>query len=304
MERCLTKDSKKVRMVQELVYELRVGSVITSDVITVDPETGMSELRKILKDNRIPGTPVTENNELVGIVSVEDFINWLAEGASDCPVRERMTTEVKILFEDEFLINAVSKLEHYGFGRFPVLNRETRRLKGVLTKGDIVEGLYKELEKGYTEEEIHRYRASHFFEDIIADSATITLNHRVGNKKIEEGGEVASNIKKTLKRLGVHPGIVRRAAISAYEAEMNLIIYAKGGEFLVKVDPCRVYMEVSDKGPGIPDIQQVLQPGYSTAPDWVRELGFGAGMGLNNIQNCAGSLDILSEVDRGTCLKN
>jgi len=100
MERCLMKDSKKLRMVQELVYELKVGSVMTSDVITVEPETKMSELRKILKDNRIPGTPVTENNELVGIVSVEDFINWLAEGASDCPVRERMTTEVKILFED------------------------------------------------------------------------------------------------------------------------------------------------------------------------------------------------------------
>ncbi len=297
----MTNDKRHLK-IQELVYELRVRSVMTKNVITVTPGTMMSELRGVLRDNRISGVPVTEKGRLVGVISVEDFINWLAGGEGNCPVGDKMINDVFTLFDDEPLVHTVSKLDKHGFGRFPVISR-SGELVGVVTKGDIIEGLLKKLEIDYHEEEIHHYRASHFFEDIIADKATLTFQYNVAEHDISHGGVVASGLKKTLRRLDISPRIVRRAAISTYEAEMNIIIYAGEGEITATVNPEEVLIEAVDRGPGIPDIEKALEPGYSTAPNWVRELGFGAGMGLNNIKSCADSLDIISAPDRGTHLK-
>lgn len=289
--------------IQELVYELKVAEVMTKNLITVAPDTRMSELRAILRDNRISGTPVVDGDRMVGIVSVEDFITWLIRGGVDCPVGQVMSREVKTLFADEPLVHAVSKLEEHGYGRLPVLDRRKNTLLGLITKGDIIEGLLQELQIDYHEEEIHRYRASHFFEDMIADKITINFHYHIHGKKIEQGGEVASGLKRSLKRLGIHPDIVRRAAIATYEAEMNVIIYAEEGRVDVNVEPDVILIEVRDRGQGIADVARAVEPGYSTAPDWVRELGFGAGMGLQNIKNCARDFDITSTVGRGTTLK-
>ncbi len=114
---------------------------------------------------------------------------------------------------------------------------------------------------------------------------------------------MASGLKKNLKYLGIHPDIIRRAAIATYEVEMNLIIYGGGGDISVMLNKCYINIEIRDEGPVIPDIEQALQSGFSTAPDWVRELGFGAGMGFTNIQNCVKSFDINSTVGKGTTIK-
>jgi CBS domain-containing protein/anti-sigma regulatory factor (Ser/Thr protein kinase) len=289
--------------VQELVYELKVADVMTRELITVSPEMPMSELRRILRDNRISGTPVVAGGRMTGLISVEDFINWMGQGAEDCPVEAKMSQDVTSIFADEPLVHAISKLEAHGFGRLPVLDRGTNLLVGLLTKGDIIEGLLQELQIDYHEEEIHRYRASHFFEDMIADRVSVHFHYHIRGKSIEQGGEVASDLKRSLKRLGVHPEAVRRAAIATYEAEMNVIIYAEEGRVDVQLQPNVIRIEVRDRGQGIADIEKALQPGFSTAPDWVRELGFGAGMGLPNIRNCSEEFEILSTVDQGTTLK-
>ena len=293
---------RHVGKIRELVYELKVEAVMTRKLITLAPEAPMSGLRSILKNNRISGVPVVQGENLVGLVSVEDFINWLAQGGRDCPVGERMSREVRTLSPGEPLVHAIGKLEQYGYGRLPVVDGE--RLVGLVTKGDIIEGLLKEMQvNSREEEELHRYRASHFFEDMIADRLTVNFQYQVRGKTIEQGGEVASDLKRSFKRLGLHPEVVRRAAIATYEAEMNVIIYAREGTVDVSVDPETINIVVRDQGQGIADIQQALQPGFSTAPDWVRELGFGAGMGLPNIQSCARSLDISSKVGQGTTLR-
>jgi len=298
-----TMDSPRhVGKIRELVYELKVEAVMTRQLITLAPEAPMSGLRTLLRDNRISGVPVVRGQTLVGLVSVEDFINWLAQGERDCPVGERMSREVRTLSPGEPLVHAIGKLEQYGYGRLPVVDGE--RLVGLVTKGDIIEGLLKEMQvNSREEEELHRYRASHFFEDMIADRLTVNFQYQVRGKTIEQGGEVASDLKRSFKRLGLHPEVVRRAAIATYEAEMNVIIYAREGTVDVSVDPETINIIVRDQGQGIPDIQQALQPGFSTAPDWVRELGFGAGMGLPNIRSCARSLDITSEPGQGTTLR-
>ena len=131
----------RLTRIQELVYEMKAGEVMTRDAVTVMPETSMGELREVLRDNRIAGTPVVSEGQMVGIISIEDFINWLAEGAAQSTVAERMTRNVKTVYEDEPLVQVVNKLDSYGFGRLPVIARNGKGLRGVITKGDIMEGL-------------------------------------------------------------------------------------------------------------------------------------------------------------------
>jgi CBS domain-containing protein/anti-sigma regulatory factor (Ser/Thr protein kinase) len=293
----------KFTRTQELVYEMKVDEVMTRDVVTVTPRTSMAELREVLRSNRISGAPVVSEGRLVGIISMEDFINWLAEGDRKATVRDRMTQDVLTLYDDEPLVQAVSRFDEFGYGRLAVLEREGGELVGVVTKGDIIAGLLRKLEIGYHEEEIHRYRASHIFEDIIADRTTLVFQYRVTGGDFKEAGSGATRIKKTLSRLEIHPRTLRRAAIIAYEAEMNIVIYTDGGELLAKVEPGLITIEASDKGPGIDDVELALTPGYSTAADWVRELGFGAGMGLCNIKECADEMDLDSAMGKGTRLE-
>jgi CBS domain-containing protein/anti-sigma regulatory factor (Ser/Thr protein kinase) len=292
----------RISKVQELVYEIRVRDVMKDDVVTVSPQTPMSRLQKILREKRISGTPVVDKNKLVGIISIDDFIRWLAGREEDCPISEKMTDDVQTLYADEPLIHAVNKFEQYGFGRFAVVDRQDKRLRGIITKGDIVEGLLKKLEIDYHKEETQNERIQRFFEDIYADRIALFFQYDVTGQDFKRAGESSSRLKATLGRLGLHPQVIRRVAIATYEAEMNLIIYAESGRIRVRVEPHQILVKVEDSGPGIPDIEKALQPGYSTAPDWVRELGFGAGMGLNNIHKCADRMNLRSTVGKGTHL--
>lgn len=113
-------------------------------------------------------------------------------------------------------------------------------------------------------------------------------------------GEASSRVKAILRQLGLGAGFVRRATIAAYEAEMNVVIHAFRGEMEVRIGPEAVEVKVVDEGPGIPDIELAMQEGYSTAPDAVREMGFGAGMGLSNMKRCSDELSIESQVGVGT----
>jgi anti-sigma regulatory factor (Ser/Thr protein kinase) len=115
-------------------------------------------------------------------------------------------------------------------------------------------------------------------------------------------GSVSTKIKEILKEIGIEPSIIRRAAIVAYEAEMNVVMYARKGEFSLYLTPHSIRMKIKDEGSGIPDIELAMQEGYSTATDEMREMGFGAGMGLPNIKKNADELEISSEVGKGTAL--
>lgn len=116
-------------------------------------------------------------------------------------------------------------------------------------------------------------------------------------------GIVSTSIKSILKKLGIPGDIVRKAAIVSYEAEINVVSYAKKGVVTLLVDPGIVKIEVKDEGPGIPNIELAMQEGWSTADQRIREMGFGAGMGLCNIKNYSDAFHIESEVGKGTHLK-
>ena len=116
-------------------------------------------------------------------------------------------------------------------------------------------------------------------------------------------GEVSCEIKNLLKEFGLNSSVVRRTAIASYEAEMNVIMYARSGRVDLSVTPARIRIIVEDTGPGIPDIELAMNEGYSTATPEMRELGFGAGMGLPNIKKNTDVLRVSSEPGRGTKLE-
>jgi len=293
-------ENKQYTKTQELAYELKVKDVMNSHLVTVSPNATILELKEILRANRISGTPVIDKGKVVGIISIEDLIMCLTKGEMDTVVADRMVPDVKILHPDEPLVHAISKFEKYGFGRFPVIERDDGRLVGVITKGDIIKGILKKLEICCDEEEKCRHRVSYIFEDIVSDKTVLSFQYNIKSKDFNRAGQSSSQLKKSLNRLGIQPDLVRRAAIAAYEAEMNMVIFTDGGKLSAAVQPGRIKLKASDSGPGIPDIEKAMQPGYSTAPHWVQELGFGAGMGLVNIKNCTDKMEIHSKIGKGT----
>ena len=117
----------------------------------------------------------------------------------------------------------------------------------------------------------------------------------------DDVGVVSTEIKRKLEEMGVERETVRRVSVICFEAEMNLALYTeRGGNIQVVVEPDRIDVYVEDDGPGIEDLEKAMQPGYSTAPLWVHEMGFGAGMGLPNMKQNSDVFEISSEVGRGT----
>ena len=133
-------------------------------------------------------------------------------------------------------------------------------------------------------------------------SNAIHLHYEVSGEDFTRAGEASSAVKKRLKSLGYNPDAIRRIAIAMYEAEINMVIHADGGFCDVDIYPDRVEILLSDHGPGIPDVEKAMQEGYSTAPDNVRSLGFGAGMGLPNIKKYSNEMRIETTIGVGTNL--
>lgn len=131
-------------------------------------------------------------------------------------------------------------------------------------------------------------------------SEELIFHFQVDGNDFTSAGQASIQIKKNLRRLGLDPETIRRVSIAMYEGEINMVIHAGGGEADVKV--CESYIEIilKDSGPGIKNIEQAMQEGFSTAPDQIRSLGFGAGMGLPNMKRYTDDMTIESEVGVGT----
>ncbi len=295
-------DAHEINRVEELSYDLKIHEVMSKNLHTASPDISLSDVLKILRVNRISGVPVVEDEKLIGVISIEDIVRALQNNDLTETVGQYMTRELVTVSNFESIVKAMQTFAEKHVGRLPVVD-EGKKLVGMITKGDITRGILVALQKDYKEEEVRRYRASHLFEDIISDRTTLVLRYNIKAQNFTLGGTASSNIKRALLRLGADAQIARRCGIAVYEAEMNLIIHTtRGGILKLEVEPHRITMSTTDDGPGIPDVNQVLQPGYSTATDQVREMGFGAGMGLVNIKRCVDSMELESTVGKGTKL--
>ncbi len=133
-------------------------------------------------------------------------------------------------------------------------------------------------------------------------SDSIKLEYTIVPDDFTRAGEASSDVKSKLKQLGINPEVIRKVAIAMYEGEINMVIHAKGGDIVVTINPEKITMVLDDDGPGIPDVNAAMQEGFSTAPDAIRSLGFGAGMGLPNMKKCTDSMEVDTELGVGTTI--
>jgi CBS domain-containing protein/anti-sigma regulatory factor (Ser/Thr protein kinase) len=273
----------------------KVKNFMTQEVMVINQNRKVKEAKEIMRIKKISGLPVIDDGKrLSGLISVSDIITVLetygVQGMEQ-KIKDVMTNKVITLKPDDNLSHAIYCFRKYGFGRFPIVDGEGKVI-GILTKKDIVLGLGKEL--GMLEP-----LEGNAAEPGLSPS-TINLSYHITGGDFNTAGEASSNIKKKLKQIGIDSGVVRRVAIATYEAEMNIVIHAYRGIIAVKIAPGFVEIIAKDEGPGIEDIKLAMQEGYSTAPDKVRELGFGAGMGLPNMKKCSDEFYIDSTVGEGT----
>ncbi len=128
----------------------------------------------------------------------------------------------------------------------------------------------------------------------------IHLTYQVSGTDFTRAGEASGDVKRKLKKIGADPEAIRKVAIAMYEGEINMVIHAGGGEIDVYISTEEVRMILTDHGPGIADVDKAMQAGYSTAPDNIRTLGFGAGMGLPNMKKYSDTMNIKTKIGEGT----
>jgi CBS domain-containing protein/anti-sigma regulatory factor (Ser/Thr protein kinase) len=295
--------ARLISRVEELAYELKIEDVMKRDVYSVSPEMRVIEVLDLFREKRISGAPVISESRLTGIISIEDLIRSLRKGDIQASISEYANSPVITVNSKDPVVEALKVFSKTNVGRLPVLD-EKGMLSGIITKGNITSGLLKALESDYQAEEVRRYRASHLFEDIVSDRTGLILRYTIKPRDFTHGGAASGYIKRALVRLGANPQTARRCAIAVYEAEMNLIIHTtNGGSITVEIEPHMISIRTIDDGPGIADIKQALQPGYSTAPEEIRAMGFGAGMGLKNIERCVDEISLDSAPGKGTRLE-
>jgi len=280
-------------VVMELIFRLKVRDVMSRKLVTAGPDDTLRSIQILMSKNRVSGIPIVDGDAMLGIISLYDIIVALDVGYIQETAEKRMTKSVTVLQEDMPLSFAIQYFNSYHFGRFPVLDKDSR-LVGILTPSDILKALLVQMN--------HELRKL----EIVAkpgegpDSAMRRASFSVSRYDFENAGKASQAIKDMILEAGVDPQIARRAAIASYELELNQVIHSDGGILSAAVGQGRIEIMATDKGPGIPDIDQAMKEGFSTAIDWVRSLGFGAGMGLPNAKRASDHFSIESALGRGT----
>ncbi len=275
----------------EALYDLRVREAMSTDITTLPPTATMREAQESMRDQRISGIPIIAGETIVGIVTIQDVIEALVKDDIDAPLKRWMTEKVVTVRDELPLIQAVGDLQERKYGRLPVVDK-SGHLVGMLTLGDVTRAVMIRLS---AEAEVaERLQAKLIARSVEASAKTgqETIVTPVEAMNLDAAGTFASQVKKALKKRGVEPEIVRRAAVASYEAEVNVILHSLGGLLEAVLGDEEITILVRDRGPGISNVEEALTEGFSTANEVVRALGFGAGMGLPNMRRCADEFTI------------
>lgn len=281
-------------VVRELITRLRIYDVMSTTLHTAKEEDSLRTIQKLMKTAKVSGIPIVDENwYLKGIITVDDIIRALDKGYIDEPAGQHMVQGI-ITLEDTFpLTVGISYFEKYSFRRFPVVNKNNR-LVGIISGRDVLNALLYEinnevdkLEELIPESKIH---SSEFF----------YRKFHVEAKNMETAGLASAEIKKFCKRSNFHRKLIRRIGVACFELEINIAVHSLGGSITIVRDKDHIQIIAQDKGPGIEDLDAAMREGFSTANDWVRSYGFGAGMGLPNIKRVSDNFHISSDNAHGT----
>lgn len=282
-------------VVLELIQRLKVRDVMTREVQTARRGDRLRDIQETMKDRKISGIPIVEGGRLYGIISINDIINALEESRIDERCQDHMSTKLVVLEDDMPLSFAIQYFDKFNYGRFPVLSKD-QRLVGIVCQRDINRTLLFELTK-----ELQRLEHSNQPANNPPDTSVYMLrDFPIAQFDFENAGKAANHIRQILSEKGVPPRAIRRVSVIAYELEINLCVHSVGGVLTFIFTRDRVEIIAKDTGPGIPDVEWALRDGTSTASEWVRSLGFGAGLGLVNVKRVSDTFDIVSAVGTGT----
>jgi len=286
-------DERSPGTIQEIVHRLKIKEVMTKKLVTAREETPLVEIQCLMREKGITGVPIVRGTRLLGMITIGDLIAVVGDRDTSHVAGDFMRRDLVILEEDMPLAFAINYFNKYSYHRFPVVDRDSR-LTGIITGRDILIALLHELDKEVQElEKKVKVEAS--------DSPGQERQEFIIRQfDFENAGKASFAIKKALQKKGIPAPIIRRVAVAAYELEINIAIHSLGGKILFIVDNKRVSIIAQDSGPGIENTENVLQEGFSTANDWIRSLGFGAGMGLPNTRKVSDEFSIASQLGRGT----
>jgi CBS domain-containing protein/anti-sigma regulatory factor (Ser/Thr protein kinase) len=286
-------------VVIELIHQLKVKDVMTTAVLTANKKQTLRHIQALLRENQVTGLPIIEDDlHLAGIVSLEDIICALDKGYIGDLVENRMTKNVISLQDDMPLSFAISCLNKYRYGRFPVLNKK-QELVGILTSSDVIKALLIEMNREVLRLEKQQTPSKNIYSTKYAE-----MEFTIPHYDFETAGRASTEIKKALKQRGFDPKLIRRIAIASYELEINQVVHSEGGTISCSIMPDKVIITASDTGPGIEDVSLALKEGYSTANEYVRSLGWGAGMGLANTKRVSDEFSIDSALGKGTTVRS
>lgn len=283
----------------ELIQRLKVRDVMTTNPPSVTPKATMRDIQNLMRTKKIGGVPVVENDRFYGLVSLDDIIRALTAGYIDDTCNKHMTTKLVNLEDDMPLSFALRYFDRYHYGRFPVISRE-QHLVGLISERDINRALLLELTH-----ELNRLenQSSKNGEDA-ASGLYVLREFPICKYDFENAGKAANQIKKVLQEKQFPPKTIRRIAVAAYELEINLCVHSDGGVLSWKIVNGRSEIISQDTGPGIEDVEWACRDGTSTASEWIRSLGFGAGMGLANVKRVSDEFEISSKKGSGTFVKS
>ena len=278
-------------IIMELLQRFKVRDVMKRTVISISRDTSMREAQRIMRENRISGIPVSEDGRLFGIVSVNGWINDKCE--------DHMASSLVVLEAGMPLAYALRYFNNYTYGRFPVLD-SSRKLVGIISQRDVMKALLYELSVEIRKLERKAARASANVPEHATSENYFRKEFAVVRNDLGSAGRAANEIKQILKDRKIDRTVARRVAIAAYELEINVCIHSHGGILTFILDDNTITIKTKDRGPGIPDIEWACRDGASTANDWIRSMGFGAGMGLPNSKRVSDRFEIESEVGKYT----
>ncbi len=269
---------------------------MSASLVTAKKTDSLRTIQKLMKQANITGVPIVDEKRLLGVVSMHDILTAFDNGTIDETAVGHMTKDIKVLEDDMPLSFAINYFNKYGYGRFPVLNKN-KEICGIITMRDINTTLLSEVNRvvEQLEDELNKNTND--------DLGVESLQYYVVSHDFENAGRASTEIKKLLKTHGLDSKLIRRVAVASYELEMNLVVHSSGGKMVFRMDEKEVLVSTADTGPGIPDVNQALEVGYTTANDWIRSLGFGAGMGLPNVKRVSDDFSISSEVGEGTTVE-
>ena len=287
-----------------LFSNLDASSVMSTAVHALHPENRVAAARILMREKSISGVPIVDADfRLVGLISVSKIIEALADGRLADSVDSVMTREVISVHAYDTFETILSCFQRFKFGCFPVIE-EDGKLVGMITDTDVLSAIIRSFYSVYVHDRQRTITLGSFSALSKEFENSADFVYDISCMGLENAGEGSARLKAFLQSKGFGESVVRRASVCAYEAEMNVCIHAGGqGSLRAIARNGEIIVRVEDEGPGIENIDLAMKEGWSTATDAIRELGFGAGMGLPNIRRFSDHLVIILGKDKPTKLE-